>query len=154
MYRISHGKGKMKNGVTMVELVITISVVSIFSTFIFGSYLAIYKQFKYQTTRANKVIEVVRVKKDIDQIFKDIKEITGIYKNSFEYFDSKTNTAHYISLKNNSLYLDNTLIIDKIKSFTFSISEKKTISGDNLFIWEAVLINGYWIGGAKKVYYQ
>ena len=140
-----------RSGHTLMELMIAISVVAILVPLIFAAYLMIYKQFKFSTKKAEKVINTVVVKTKIDKLFKDIEDIKSTYKTSFEYSGNTDSKSHLVSHRSNTLYLDNKVTIKKVKSFKYSISEKKSASGRHLLLWEAVLENGNWIAGARVV---
>ena len=144
-------KLKPNHGYTIIELVIAILVASIVSTLVFGAYFTIYKEFKIHTGRADKVMETVVAKKRIDALFKDIKTITGAYKTTLEYSNYADKESHTLSFRSNALYGDNDVKVKGIKSFDYSISEKKSKTGKNLLLWETTLLNGYWIGGASEV---
>lgn len=143
--------GKKEKGFTIIEVIIAICITTIISTLIFAAYLTIFKQFKVFTQRADKVMETVLAKKKIDALFKDVKMITGVYKTTLEYSNYKDKNNHILSFRSNALYKDNKIGVKGIKIFEYSVSEKKTKTGKNLLLWETVLLNGYWIGGAGEV---
>lgn len=140
-----------QHGFTIIELIIAILVTSIISTLIFTAYFTIYKQFKVYTRRAEKVMETVVTKKRIDALFKDVKTVTGVYRTTLEYTNYKDKENHTLSFRSYALYSDNNIKVKGIKSFDYSISEKKSTTGKNLLLWETTLLNGYWIGGAREV---
>ena len=49
-----------------------------------------------------------------------------------------------------SLYLDNSLKLKRLNNFVYSVTEKKDGNETRLFLWEVVLDNKHWIGGAQR----
>lgn len=145
-------KSKSKeHGFTIIEVIIAIFITTIISTLIFAAYLTIFKQFKIFTQRADRVMETVLTKKRIDALFKDVKTVTGVYKTTLEYSTYKDKNNHILSFHSNALYNDSKIGVKGIINFEYSVSEKKSKTGKKLLLWEAVLSNGYWIGGIGEV---
>lgn len=139
-----------KKGHTIIELITAISVTLIISTMIFAAYLAIFKEFNFFTRKADAVMETVVTKKKMDALFSDIKTVSAVYKTTLEYI-GKNNKKHILTFRNGSLFLDNARKIDKLNNFTYSVSEKQGAIGRYLLLWDVVLSNKHWIGGAKEV---
>lgn len=140
-----------KCGHTLMELMIAISIISILVPLIFMAYLSIYKQFKYNTNKADRVMETVVIKKKIDRLITDIENVNSTYKTSFGYFGNRDNKTHLLSFRGNTLCIDNKIKINKVKTFNYLITEKKSASGRHLLLWEVILESGNWIAGAKVI---
>ncbi len=137
-------------GTTVIELIIAVSVALIISTMVLAAYLIIFKEFNLFTRKADAVMETIVLKKKIDALFTDVMTVTEKYKTTMEYTDSENND-HVLTFRNGSIYLGNTVKTSGLKSFNYSISEKRGAGGRYLLLWDAVLVNKHWIGGAKEV---
>ena len=127
-----------------------ISITLIISTMIFAAYLTIFKEFNFFTRKAVAVMETVVAKKKMDALFSDIRTVSAVYKTTLEYMGNN-NKKHILTFRNGSLLLDNTQKTGNLNSFTYSVSEKQGANGRYLLLWETVLLNKHWIGGAIEV---
>ena len=121
----------------------------IISTLIFSAYLAIFKNFNLFTRKADAVMETVVAKKKMDALFSDIETVSAVYKTTLEF--TGNNKKHILSFRNGTLLLDKSVKVSGISTFNYSLSEKQGVNGKYLLLWDAVLSNKHWIGGAKEV---
>lgn len=140
-----------KAGTTVIELMTAITIMLIISSMIFAAYLTIFKEFNFFTRKSDKVMTAIITKKKVDAILEEIGTVTGAYKTSLEYLDIENNKEHSLTYRSNALYRDNIVQVKDLKSFSYIVPEEQSYNGRKLLLWEAVLLNDYWIGGAREV---
>jgi hypothetical protein len=138
-------------GVTFIELMVAMSVMVLTAGYIFYAYMGVHKEFTYSIRKANHLMEAMTIKGNIDKILHSVARVKSAYINSLEYTEKNNDTLHTIVFKDTKIVKDQSATISGISKFTYSISEKQTAHAEYLLLWEALLTNGVWIGGATAV---
>lgn len=136
----------LTSGFSLLELIIAISVAGIVTTLALTAFTDIFKGFKLQNSRAERVREMIITKKKIEQIFTNISSTVSWTDYSVRYKTEGSDSVITVQYKNGSLFKDNTIICDNLKSFKFDKREHGS-SRNELFFWESVLLNNGWLGG-------
>jgi len=151
MVRSNKAQLKAGSGYTLIELIVAISLGLFVSTLIFAGYTDLFKGFRRQALRAENVRNMVQIKREIDQAFKNAQVLTMVSARKIVYCQQGSLEEHAISFHDSAVYKDEKMIQKGIRDFIFSTSEIKTDQGYRLVYWEALLAHTTWAGGVASI---
>lgn len=141
-------KARPHNGYTLVELIVAVTLGLFVTTLIFATYTDLFKGFRYQAHRADRVRTMVLLKKELDQSLKAADVLTTVSSRKLTYVERGTRLEHTIAFYDNTIYRDNAVLQSNVRDFAFTTSDKRSEQGFRLVRWEALLYRGGWVGGA------
>lgn len=133
-------------GVTLIELMVTITVVAIFAPLLYSSISNIYHKYYTVSRRTETVLEGIKIKRIMDIYWNDIDSVSSITPSQISYYDISGNVQE-LSLVHGQLRKGNRLISDRITAGIFSY-EKVDCSPRKILVWE-MEVQGVWVSGAK-----
>ena len=140
-----------RNGFTLVELIVAISLGMFITTLIFAGYTDLFKGFRRQALRAENVRNMVQIKRGMDHAFGQAQVLTMVSARKIVYLEQGSLKEHAISFRDNAVYKDDEIIQKGIRGFVFTASDKKTNQGFRIVCWEALLAHNAWAGGVASI---
>jgi prepilin-type N-terminal cleavage/methylation domain-containing protein len=144
-------KKRSRNGFTLMELVVAISLGLFVSTLIFAAYTDVFKGFRKQAQRADRIRTMVRLKQGLDHSFRRADLLTAVSARKLTYTERGNQIEHTIAFYDSTVYCDNSVLQSKVRDFTFTASDKLSEENFRLVRWEALLAGGGWVGGVGVV---
>ncbi len=140
-----------KNGYTVLELLIALSVTAIVAAAILASYATVFHGFASRTRQAERVRAMIAAKADIDRIMRDIKSVENPIASGFRYYTVR-DSAYAISYRSQTVSDSRTGTVIPLKQFSCELTSDSLQNGSRLLHWEALVENNQdWIGGAVFV---
>ena len=140
-------KKRSGNGYTLVELLVAISLGLFVATLIFAAYTDMFKGFRKQAQRADRIRTMVLIKQKLDRSLRTADVLTTVSTRKLTYTERGNQSEHTIAFHDSTIYRDNTVLESNVRDFTFTASDERTEQGFRLVRWEALLDHGGWVGG-------
>ena len=150
--KMNHQKIRVqKKGFTLVEVLIAIAISSIVSVLIFASYSTLMRNFSQLSSKAATVRSMALAKRTVDACFRNIDVVTGVYGNRIEFTPRHSDSLKTITFQNGDLLYGSKSVFSDVSRFSCSLVENKRRKGKVVLLWEIVIGNDNWIGGAVDV---
>jgi prepilin-type N-terminal cleavage/methylation domain-containing protein len=141
----------MKNGFTIVELLVAITIASIVTTLGFTVYGQVTKRFSRMSASAQNLSEVLLTKKRIDNFCSTLMVILNCSENAMTAKVPCTKNLITARKSGNALVTQTDTIADNITSISFKLVKGNQRENKNAVLcWEAT-VNNEWTCGAVAV---
>ena len=132
------------NGVTLIELMVTIVVVAIFSPMLFTAFSGLYKQYYSISQRTENVLSSIKTKRIMDIYWSEIDSVISLSSSRIVFRDYSEKQKE-LTIRNNDLLHGNRVITTGVLSGKFSYLEVEC-SEQRLLKWE-IRVPGCTISG-------
>jgi len=133
-------------GVTLVELLVTIVIIAIFTPMLFDAFSGLFITSYDISRRTEATLSAITTKRIMDHHWSEIDSVVSLTPSRIAYV-SIDGTHEEISVANGLLTKGSNQIADSIISGEFSY-EKVDCSDKRLLIWE-MYVRGIWVSGVR-----
>jgi prepilin-type N-terminal cleavage/methylation domain-containing protein len=143
-----------RQGVTLLELVVAISIAGIVLVSVFFSYGNLAGLFSRQSRTADDLRTTIIIQKRVERLLYPLAVINRCSKHEVEGFEAATGNPVLIRLSGHCLLKGADTAVSGLGTFEFDLKEP-TGSRDPrhtaVLLWEGATIAGGWVGGAATV---
>ena len=139
-------KYRLPPGFTLIEIIVAIAVSTPVLLLIFFYFADIEKGHLFQSKRAHNIETMILFKKRIDAAVNSLITIGAVSEIEVRGTDNRDSILS-LRYANKSLYCNNTILCDHIKSFNVSMDQN--CGHKTVLLWECTLESGAWISGGK-----
>ena len=155
MTTFQHGRCPSRpasSGLTIIELLTAVAVVSILMPLIFAVYLNLSKSFLRQTEQANSIEQMLATKLQIDRAIDEMETIVSVTENQIALRTDFDDTVRVLQFDKSALRQGQQVISRNLKSFSCELAYLPD-SSKGVLTWAAEIDKGGWVGGAglKKI---
>jgi prepilin-type N-terminal cleavage/methylation domain-containing protein len=151
MVRKDRSQPEVRNGYTLVELIVAITLGLFVATLIFAGYTDLFKGFRLQARRAENVRDMIHIQREIDGALKTAEVLTLVSTRKIVFLDRQSRKEHTIEFHDSTVFRDAAAVQKHVRDFVFTASEKKSEQGFRIVKWEALLAHNAWAGGVAVI---